>query len=436
MAEPGPISASGSSGEHPEYPEHVAAALVRSIGAFIRVAQTQKLTPTLRRLRSFRPQTLLRHRDAVLVALEDEDLRASLIEWLDDGQVPLSKDDASILRMATARPEGWKEQLTRPEEVVPVKAPDPRAELRGLEARLAREQDKVRAARSSARRIKDEARRNEEAAAQRIEGLEAAGAELRAARAEADEAVRDAEHRAAAAERAARRAIRTAERAAAEAEADRKRLRELSKELGKEKRRNAGLESDADRLRAEVDRLRAEVDGLKAEMANLREHAAEVEAGGGTRRRVSLPVPLPVPKGRMPEDPQTLAEWLAAPDVGLLVDGYNVTKAEGGYGDLALELQRERLIDAVRALVARSRVSTVIVFDGSEVMPGAARRMQGGVAVEYSKPSESADDHIIALLEGMDGPVIVVTNDRDLQRRAAALGATIATSIQLLALIR
>jgi predicted RNA-binding protein with PIN domain len=138
----------------------------------------------------------------------------------------------------------------------------------------------------------------------------------------------------------------------------------------------------------------------------------------------------------MPEDPQTLAEWLAAPDVRLVVDGYNVTKAEGGYGDLPLERQRERLIDEVRSLVARGGVPTVIVFDGSEVMPGAARRMRGGVVVEYSKPSESADDHIIALLEATEGPTIVTTNDRDLQDRAAALGATIATSDQLLALIR
>ena len=78
----------------------------------------------------------------------------------------------------------------------------------------------------------------------------------------------------------------------------------------------------------------------------------------------------------------------------------------------------------------------MIVFDGSEVAPGAARRMRGGVVVEYSKPSESADDHIVALLEATEGAAILTTNDRDLQDRAAALGATIATSNQLLALIR
>jgi rRNA-processing protein FCF1 len=57
--------------------------------------------------------------------------------------------------------------------------------------------------------------------------------------------------------------------------------------------------------------------------------------------------------------------------------------------------------------------------------------------VEYST-GEIADDHLIARLEGLpvDNPVVFVTNDRELQRRAAALGATIATPSQLLALAR
>ena len=413
------------------YSDEVVASLVRSLGAFIRVAQTQKLTPPLRRLRSFRPQTLLRHRNALLVALEDEDLRASLLEWLDDGQVPLNKGDVEILRLAAARPEGWREQLGRAEDARTEDA-DPDAEVRRLEARMAREHDKVRAARSEARRTKETSKRREEADARKIEELgaqlEAAAAGLDAARAEASRAVRDAENRVTAAERAARRAGRAAERAEAQADADRKRFRDASKELGRARRLSAELEAEVGRLRAEMVRLRSEVNRLQSQP---HEEAAE-EPRPGPRRRS----PLTVPKGRMPEDPQTLAEWMASPGVRLLIDGYNVTKAEGGYGDLPLERQRERLIDEVRTLVARGGVSTVIVFDGSEVMPGAGRRMHGGVAVEYSKPSESADDHIIALVEATDGSVIVVTNDRDLQHRAAALGGTIATSDQLLALIR
>jgi predicted RNA-binding protein with PIN domain len=303
--------------------------------------------------------------------------------------------------------------------------PEESADFRRLEARVAREHDKVRAARAEARRAKEVARRREEADARTIEELRAqsreASARLEAARAESTEAMGDAERRVAAAERAARKAARTAEKAAAQADNDRKRLREANKELGKTQRLVAGLEAEIDRLQTEVRRL-----------ARLLEARPATEP----QRPVRTRLPLAVPKGRMPEDPQTLAEWLAAPGVRLFVDGYNVTKAEGGYGELPLERQRERLIDEVRTLVARGGVPTVIVFDGSEVMPGAARRMQGGVMVEYSKPTESADDHIIALLEAGDETAILATNDRDLQQRAAALGATIATSNQLLALIR
>jgi predicted RNA-binding protein with PIN domain len=417
----------------PDYSEDVVASLVRSVGAFIRVAQTQKLTPSLRRLRSFRPQTLARHRDALLRALEDEDLRASLLEWLDDGQVPLNKVDVATLRIAAERPEGWEEKLApvaggeAPGELAgkPAGEAAESRDLRRLEARLAREQDKVRAARTEARGTKEAARRREEADARTIEELHArlreVSTRLDAARAESTEAVGAAERRVAAADRAARKATRAAEKAAAQADNDRKRFREANKELGKAQRVVAGLEAEIDRLRTETRRL-----------AQLLEARPATEPQRPTRSRL----PLAVPKGRMAEDPQTLAEWLAAPGVRLFVDGYNVTKAEGGYGELPLERQRERLIDEVRTLVARGGVHTVIVFDGSEVMPGAARLMHGGVMVEYSKPTESADDHIIALLEAGDESAILVTNDRDLQQRAAALGATIATSNQLLALIR
>jgi hypothetical protein len=44
---------------------------------------------------------------------------------------------------------------------------------------------------------------------------------------------------------------------------------------------------------------------------------------------------------------------------------------------------------------------------------------------------------MVALLERLPpDPVILVTNDRELQERAAAHGATIATSDQLVSLIR
>jgi predicted RNA-binding protein with PIN domain len=143
-----------------------------------------------------------------------------------------------------------------------------------------------------------------------------------------------------------------------------------------------------------------------------------------------------VPKGRFEDAPETLGEWLR-PGVTLIVDGYNVTKAERGFGELELEVQRDRLIEETEKLARRKKVQGTIVFDGSEVPPGTSRRRKGTVRVEFSAPDEIADDHIVALIEAMPpDPVVVVTNDRELQERARSLGATIARSDQLLALIK
>ena len=80
---------------------------------------------------------------------------------------------------------------------------------------------------------------------------------------------------------------------------------------------------------------------------------------------------------------------------------------------------------------------STIVFDGALMEPAAVRRKRRTVVVAYSKPPEIADDHLVALLEERPNyPVIVVTNDRELQDKSVALGATIARSEQLLAIIR
>ena len=105
--------------------------------------------------------------------------------------------------------------------------------------------------------------------------------------------------------------------------------------------------------------------------------------------------------------------------------------------DRELAAQRERLVDLVAGLARRTSVKAVVVFDGSEGGPPAIRRSRGPVKIEYSLPSETADDHLVALLDHLPAePVVVVTSDRELQHRVAAKGATVATSPQLLGLIR
>ncbi|HEX2052073.1 MAG TPA: NYN domain-containing protein, partial [Actinomycetota bacterium] len=147
--------------------------------------------------------------------------------------------------------------------------------------------------------------------------------------------------------------------------------------------------------------------------------------------------PLRVPKGRFEDDPATLEAWLDRRSVHLLVDGYNVSKAEGGFGALELTEQRERVVDAVSRLARRFDVPATVVFDGSDVGPAPRRRPRSPVRVEYSRADETADDHLVALLERLPpDPVVVVTDDRELRARAATGGATVAATRQLLALAR
>ena len=115
-----------------------------------------------------------------------------------------------------------------------------------------------------------------------------------------------------------------------------------------------------------------------------------------------------------------------------------MTKAERGFGELKLEVQRDRLIKGDRALARRKKVTGTIVFDGNEVPPGTSRNRRGPVRVEFSAPDEIADDHIVALLESPSGPdpVVLVTNDRELQEPGPGPGSHDRPSDQLLALIK
>jgi predicted RNA-binding protein with PIN domain len=143
-----------------------------------------------------------------------------------------------------------------------------------------------------------------------------------------------------------------------------------------------------------------------------------------------------VPKGLFAESPETLDAWLKEPNVLLLIDGYNVSKTESGFGSLRLEDQRTRLIDEIDRLARTRKVPATIVFDGAAIDPGTTRRARRTVKVAYSKPPEVADDHLVALLDELPRhPVIVVTDDRELQERCVARGATIARAEQLLSLI-
>lgn len=388
-------------------PDDVTTALVRGIGAYIREMPPQELPAPLRRFRSFRPQALNAHRSTLLAVLDDDALRARIGHWLDNDKPPLSKEDARLLRVATAREDDWEDELQGAAKTRPV---EPRTPARSDDSKLETERSKARKAKEDAKRARDELKSLSQRSSARIADLEAQVADLR--------------KRLEAAERQATAATKEADRATDRAErAERK------------------VKSATEKLQSERDDARKEARELKKELAAL-SSAAEppkrtVAKPSKTRSEPMKRTPLRVPKGRLADDPKTLEGWLARDDVSLVIDGYNVAKADGGYEDLQLESQRERLVDAVFTLAKMTATNTLIVFDAQRVPGRRAKKTRRPVTIEWSHPGEIADDYIIERIEKLaKHPVVLVTNDRELQERGREHHATIATSQQLLRLLR
>jgi predicted RNA-binding protein with PIN domain len=399
-----------------ELANDVELALVRGIGAYLRATAPSDLPAALRRFRGFRSKGLASHRRQLLAALEDDEgLRARIIEWLDN-KPALPKRDAQLLRLAAAQEDGWRDALrsaSRPPKQVasrPSRPPD------GGDI-LERERERTRKARDDARRAKDEANVR----------LDEAHKEVVELRRQLDEARK---------------------RETASANASKKARGEREKAIGELERALRKGRAEQDKHRVALESMRSELRSVRAELRHRTRELSQLQAKFESSNRSSkrdektpdAPTgprrPLKAPKGRLDTAPETLEEWLKEPGAHLLVDGYNASMSKKGFPGLKLEDQRLRLVDVLSKLARRTGVKVTVVFDGSDVgsRPLSRRR---SVSVQYSKPDEIADDHLVGLLESLPpNPVIVATSDRDLQRRAERLGATIATSEQLLALLR
>ena len=407
-------------------PPDVAAAIARGVGAYVGAVPRHQLPNQLRPLQAFRAKALAARSGVLIAALDDDTFRNAVLDWLDEVHPDLPPEDQAILRLACEREDGWEEQLRAlgaEDDPEPVTSPAP--DTGALEAAAARERERAKQAREEARRAKaaladERAARDREIAALRSSLAEAEEA-LQAAAQAKTEAERERDEAASAADKEVRRARRSVEAAEKERDAARRDL--------KVERRAA---AEAAR---EVERLERRVADLEREVADLKERR-EPDGVEGPRRQVRRS--LPVPMGRFDDDPQTLETWLDHDGVRVVVDGYNVTLAERGFGKMELEQQRERLVTELGALVRRKGVGeAIVVFDGNVVAPAARRAFRGPVKVEYSRPGEKADDHLVALLDVLPpDPVVAVTNDRELQERLREKGATVATSDQLLDLLR
>lgn len=397
-------------------PDEVDKRLIRAISAFMKATPAAELPAPLKPLRNFTTRALASHKQKLFSAFEDDAFAARVAEWLEKSPPrSLGAEDAQLLDLFARRPEGWERRLSEarvgPARAQPKRAPD--GETQRL---LARERERARKAEERERRAREAERAAVREGAAKTEAL---GRELEGLKEELESARDDAARLRAEAQLAARRYEQE----------QRKRIKTVEQ-----------ARQEREKLRGEVKAARREVRELQAERARLERalaRAGQRRKDATSSRRSETRRPLPVPKGRPGDDRETLDEWLDAPGVHLLVDGYNVTKAEGGFGDLDLEAQRLRLTDGITRVALKKRIPATVVFDGSTASTPIVRKRSSPVSVEYSKPPENADDHLIARLHSLGPtPVVVATDDRELQQRAEDQGATIATARQLLELIR
>jgi predicted RNA-binding protein with PIN domain len=116
----------------------------------------------------------------------------------------------------------------------------------------------------------------------------------------------------------------------------------------------------------------------------------------------------------------------------LIVDGYNLAHALSTTRGLIRsdrQAVRQTLIDLLRRYKKAVRSEITVVFDGAD-QPGGHGGRSAGITVIFSRPPQSADDRIRALVNGARDPgkLLVVSSDREVWRHARNKGAEIITS--------
>lgn len=146
--------------------------------------------------------------------------------------------------------------------------------------------------------------------------------------------------------------------------------------------------------------------------------------------------PVPLPPGILDDSAEAADFLVRVNGAVLLVDGYNATLS--AWPDLPLSEQRDRLVDALAELVARTGADVTVVFDGAEFTQPAGGRARRPVKVMFSPPEVPADDVILDLVDAaaIHRPVVVASDDRAVQAGAEERGASVLTRSQLLSTLR
>jgi hypothetical protein len=200
------------------------------------------------------------------------------------------------------------------------------------------------------------------------------------------------------------------------------RIAELEREL-------TAARSERERMRRDHERTHAELAATRVELASLRDQTM-VPGAQESARATPDPRPLVLPSAVEPGT-TAAARWLADRARILLIDGYNVvlTLRPGQ----TLEEQRRWLVERLRPLVPRGGAVPVVVWDGAR--GGARLRDTGGVEVRFTAAGTTADDEIVFAVAATADPVLVVTDDAELQERVAAEGGNVVGIMHLLGIV-
>lgn len=141
-------------------------------------------------------------------------------------------------------------------------------------------------------------------------------------------------------------------------------------------------------------------------------------------------------RGVVDGTPAAVAQRFALPGVVVFVDGWNVGMQ--GWPHLDHSAQRQRVIDGLGDLVVRHHCEVHLVFDGVDEGTVATRVGAAGIRVHFTPDGLEADDRILDLIElvDVDRPVVVISNDRRVRRGAAALGAMVLGSTEVVEAMR
>jgi predicted RNA-binding protein with PIN domain len=348
-----------------------------------------------------------------------------LVEAVAEGAPPAAADPADVATVAfLLRPQGWMELVA---------AAGDTARRTGDRARAARDAAAAVRLREQLSAVRAEAREGRERAKADIDRLKAENATLRRQLNEVRTQVVTQEHagRNVVAESAHAVSVAAAGRAAAEAEARRLRARLAEVEQALETARRAGREGRS----LETARLGLLLDTLAEAAAGLRRELALPASTVRPADTVAARDPAPASAVRRPgDDPGSLDDLLSLPQAHLIVDGYNVTKS--AWPAMPLEGQRNRLVQGLAALAARTGAEVTCVFDGADVEAPAVP-LGPGVRVRFSPRGQTADELIRRLVaaEPPGRPVTVVSSDREVADGIRRSGARAVESAALLGLL-